>query len=73
MGYKKYKKETGRIVFKTPDGSLIMNRLSETSYWDDDEFIQYSLATDARIKGVKIIKYTVDPIECVIDAVVTWL
>ena len=60
----------GKINFKDLDGNLIMSRSSDTSYWEDASFVQYSLESDARIKGVKVVNIvaiTADTIDCTVD------
>lgn len=49
----------GRIVFKTRDGVLVMDR--ESDLWDWPQDVQeYILKDDARQKGVKIVSINPD-------------
>jgi len=60
-----------KISFKDVDGSMVMNRTSDASYWDDPMFVKYSLETDARERGVRILNITIDfkqfTINCTVD------
>lgn len=54
-----------RVKFVTRDGSIIMNREADKSFYFrdgrvyDQEFIDYSLSRDAREHAVKILSLTV--------------
>lgn len=66
-----------RIQFKDKDGNLIQNRKATKDFFFrtrgivDKEFTDYSLAIDAREKGVKIIEYDIN--EDGINAIVEYL
>jgi len=46
-----------QIVFKDRDGNLIMNRTSDAYWYERDrQLLESMLETDARTKGVRIVK-----------------
>lgn len=47
-----------KMVFKDRDGSLIMSRVSNASWYERDEsFLKGLLASEARERGVKIVSH----------------
>jgi hypothetical protein len=71
-------KELLRIRFTTPDGVLVMNREAERYIWLDGnkldvKFAEYSMACDARLRGVHILSYKLNADASILDAVVEWL
>lgn len=65
-----------RIKFVTKDGSLVMNRPADISYYFDGrkpntEFINFVLSADSRERGVRVVKYDITKEE--LTATVEWL
>ena len=46
----------GRFRFVTKDGSLVQDRQSDTSFWNED-FIEMCLRIDAQEKGVRVLDH----------------
>jgi len=44
----------GKIILKDLDGNLIVNRGSDSQWWND-EFIRLAVESSAREKGVRVI------------------
>lgn len=65
------------IRFKTADKVLVQDRRSAAGmYYQsngrvDEEFVNLVLRDDSRIKGVRVVSYTITPAG--IDAIVAWL
>jgi hypothetical protein len=49
-----------RIIFKTKDGSLIMDRKTDSHWFDgyDKTFLIKVMNDDARIRGVRVVSHT---------------
>lgn len=62
----------GRLIMKTKDDILVMDREFDESYWYDDKFVVYVIERDAREKGVKAISHDIDMIANVINVLVDW-
>lgn len=68
--------EDFHIKFITKDGSLVMHRRGDSSYYFDhgrpnEEFIKGVLERDSREKGVRIVMYDLTREELI--AIVEWL
>jgi hypothetical protein len=58
------KPKTFRIIFKTKDGSLIMDKTMDPDFINfNEDFVRYFSATDARQRGVRIVSIKLIPPE----------
>ena len=67
-----------RVIFKTADGSLVMNRSGSREFYFEDKYftrpsinVEEFIRPDARAKGVRILSYTLD--RNGLNAIVQWL